>query len=66
MGALLFPPSVGYMLAWFKGSFTVPLISAGAMAILGAMIFLFLMGRVERLPLLVPRHSAAASAGTHV
>ena len=41
----------GVMLSITKGSFVVPLVAAGALCVVGALSYLFVVGRVEPLPL---------------
>lgn len=41
----------GIMLALTQGSFLVPLATAGILCILGALSYLFLVGRVDPLPI---------------
>ncbi|MBU9664691.1 MFS transporter [Burkholderia multivorans] len=48
----------GVMLSLTKGSFVVPLAVAGALCVVGALSYLFIVGKVEPLP--VPRGRAAA------
>ncbi|HDY4422120.1 TPA: MFS transporter, partial [Burkholderia multivorans] len=48
----------GVMLSLTKGSFVVPLAVAGALCVVGALSYLFIVGKVEPLP--VPRDRAAA------
>jgi Na+/melibiose symporter-like transporter len=40
----------GVMLTITKGSFIVPLVVAGAMCVIGASMYLFVVGRIEPLP----------------
>jgi Na+/melibiose symporter-like transporter len=49
----------GVMLYITKGSFAVPLTVAGALCLVGAGVYLFMLGRIEPLPLL-PRTPARA------
>jgi MFS transporter, ACS family, D-galactonate transporter len=53
----------GVMLAITQGSFIVPLTVAGAFCVLGAAVYLFMVGRIEPLPPL-PQHLAAHRAST--
>jgi hypothetical protein len=50
------------MLAITKGSFVIPLMVAGSLCIVGALSYLFLVGKVEPLPLL-PRVRTKKFAG---
>ncbi|CAE6779881.1 D-galactonate transporter [Paraburkholderia nemoris] len=52
----------GVMLAITKGSFVIPLMVAGSLCVVGALSYLFVVGKVEPLPLL-PRARAAKIAG---
>ncbi|MFL9899911.1 MFS transporter [Paraburkholderia fungorum] len=52
----------GVMLAITKGSFVIPLMVAGSLCIVGALSYLFLVGKVEPLPLL-PRVGTKKIAG---
>ncbi|MFL9909686.1 MFS transporter [Paraburkholderia sp. RL17-337-BIB-A] len=52
----------GVMLAITKGSFVIPLMVAGSLCIVGALSYLFLVGKVEPLPLL-PRVRTTKIAG---
>lgn len=40
----------GFMLAITKGSFVIPLVVAGALCVVGALSYLFIVGRIEPLP----------------
>lgn len=51
IGALVFPISIGYMVALNGGSFRLPLVVTGALAIVSALTFGLIVGRVEPLPL---------------
>lgn len=51
IGALVFPISIGYMVALNGGSFRLPLVVTGALAIVSALAFGLIVGRVEPLPL---------------
>jgi MFS transporter, ACS family, D-galactonate transporter len=52
----------GVMLAITKGSFVIPLMVAGSLCLVGALSYLFVVGKVEPLPLL-PRVRAEKIAG---
>ena len=52
----------GVMLAITKGSFVIPLMVAGSLCVVGALSYLFIVGKVEPLPLL-PRTRTAKIAG---
>ena len=52
----------GVMLAITKGSFVIPLMVAGSLCVVGALSYLFVVGKVEPLPLL-PRGGAKKMAG---
>jgi ACS family D-galactonate transporter-like MFS transporter len=52
----------GVMLMITKGSFVVPLTVAGGLCILGAAVYMFLLGKVEPLPLLDAPEGAGARA----
>lgn len=52
----------GVMLAITKGSFVIPLMVAGSLCVVGALSYLFVVGKVEPLPLL-PRARTAKIAG---
>ena len=52
----------GVMLAITKGSFIVPLVVAGALALVGAAMYLFVVGRIEPLPVLPERQHAVGAA----
>ena len=45
----------GVMLVLTKGSFLVPLAVAGGLCVVGALSYLFIVGKVEPLPLLPRR-----------
>jgi ACS family D-galactonate transporter-like MFS transporter len=53
----------GVMLTITSGSFLVPLVVAGAFCVLGALVYLFVVGEIEPLPPL-PQYAAAPRAGT--
>ena len=53
----------GFMLLITKGSFVVPLVVAGALCLLGAAVYLFLLGRIEPLALPGARPVRARAAG---
>ncbi|MBV9756971.1 MAG: MFS transporter [Alphaproteobacteria bacterium] len=50
----------GVMLTITSGSFIVPLVAAGAACVIGASMYLFVVGRIEPLP--VPEHQQEAQA----
>ena len=50
------------MLAITKGSFVIPLMVAGSLCVVGALSYLFVVGKVEPLPLL-PRGGVKKMAG---
>ncbi|WNC94906.1 MFS transporter [Paraburkholderia sp. FT54] len=55
----------GVMLSITKGSFVVPLVVAGALCVVGALSYLFVVGKVEPLPVLgshAARHGTQAGA----
>ncbi|MDN7179961.1 MFS transporter [Caballeronia sp. SEWSISQ10-4 2] len=55
----------GVMLSITKGSFVVPLVAAGALCVVGALSYLFVVGKVEPLPVLgsdAARRGAQAGA----
>jgi MFS transporter, ACS family, D-galactonate transporter len=55
----------GVMLSITKGSFVVPLVAAGALCVVGALSYLFVVGKVEPLPVRgshAPRRGAQAGA----
>lgn len=52
----------GFMLLITKGSFAVPLTVAGALCLLGAGVYLFMLGRIEPLPLLARSDVAPRAA----
>jgi MFS transporter, ACS family, D-galactonate transporter len=53
----------GVMLTITSGSFIVPLVVAGGFCVLGAAVYLFMVGEIEPLPPL-PQYTAAPRAGT--
>ncbi|TAL92927.1 MAG: MFS transporter [Paraburkholderia sp.] len=55
----------GVMLSVTKGSFVIPLLTAGSLCIVGALSYLFVVGKVEPLPLL-PRRGTGKMAGERV
>ncbi|RAR65873.1 sugar phosphate permease [Paraburkholderia unamae] len=48
----------GVMLSITQGSFVVPLVAAGVLCVVGALSYLFLVGKVEPLPALGAAHAA--------
>ena len=54
-GALAYPLLVGYILRWTGGNFSWPIIGSGIVAMLGIIIFLLLVRRIEPLPILGSR-----------
>jgi ACS family D-galactonate transporter-like MFS transporter len=50
LAGILITTFTGVMLVLTRGSFVVPLLVAGAMCVLGALSYLFLLGKVEPLP----------------
>jgi D-galactonate transporter len=50
----------GVMVAITRGSFVIPLAVAGVLCLVGAGSYLFIVGPIEPLPALKPRHSEAA------
>ncbi|MDE1144501.1 MFS transporter [Paraburkholderia sp. SIMBA_009] len=56
----------GVMLTITRGSFVVPLVAAGVLCVVGALSYLFLVGKVEPLPPLAPaRNRHAVSRVAH-
>jgi ACS family D-galactonate transporter-like MFS transporter len=55
MAGIILTTFTGVVLMLTKGSFLIPLAVAGAMCIVGAMSYLFLLGKVEPLPPLPAR-----------
>jgi ACS family D-galactonate transporter-like MFS transporter len=58
LAGILITTFTGVMLVITKGSFVVPLAAAGGLCIVGAMSYLFMVGKIEPLPILPPRRQA--------
>jgi ACS family D-galactonate transporter-like MFS transporter len=55
LAGILITTFTGVMLVITKGSFVVPLSAAGGLCIVGAMSYLFIVGKIEPLPILPSR-----------
>ncbi len=55
LAGIIITTFTGVMLTITKGSFIVPLSVAGALCLVGAFSYLFIVGKIEPLPLLPPR-----------
>ena len=55
LAGILITTFTGVMLVLTKGSFLIPLAVAGGLCVVGALSYLFIVGKVEPLPLLPPR-----------
>lgn len=49
LAGIVLPAYTGFVLQITNGSFVIPLVTAGAFAIIGALSYLFIVGRVEPL-----------------
>jgi len=55
LAGILITTFTGVMLVLTKGSFLIPLAVAGGLCVVGALSYLFIVGKVEPLPLLPKR-----------
>ena len=55
LAGILITTFTGVMLVLTKGSFLIPLAVAGGLCVVGALSYLFVVGKVEPLPLLPKR-----------
>jgi ACS family D-galactonate transporter-like MFS transporter len=55
LAGIMITTFTGVMLVLTKGSFLIPLMAAGGLCVVGALSYLFIVGKVEPLPVLPPR-----------